>query len=102
MHASGLRGRHGVEERVERVIVDRDQLRGVFCDVAVAGDHDRERLADVAGGSHCSCVERDGRVDSGREGARHCHHVVAGEDSYDAGQHERRRGIDRHTRMREL
>ncbi len=36
-----------IEDGVERVVVDLDELGGVFGQIPVAGDDDRERLADV-------------------------------------------------------
>jgi hypothetical protein len=61
-----LRGRR-VDDRVERLVVDRDELCGILCEVAVARDDDRERLADVACSPDGCGVVRRGRVDRGRE-----------------------------------
>ena len=47
----------GVDDRLERLVVDLDQLAGVFRDVAGRGDHRGDRLADVA-----DTVEREQRA----------------------------------------
>ena len=50
----------GVEHRLERFVLDLDQLERVLGDVAVARDDDRERLAHVAGDLARRRVVRDG------------------------------------------
>jgi hypothetical protein len=98
----GRRGRDGVEDGIERVVVDRDQLGCVLGEVAVARHDDGQRLADVARGADGSGVEGHWRVDTGRKGTRHRSDVVAGEHSHDAWELERGRGIERNPCVCEL
>ena len=60
-------GGQRVDDRLERLVVDLDQLERVLGDVAVARDDDRERLAGVAGGLVCGGAVGDRAVDAGRE-----------------------------------
>ena len=42
-----LEGLFGVEHDIERIVLDVDQLKRVFEGVFIAGDHNRQRVADV-------------------------------------------------------
>ena len=59
-----------VEHGVERVVVDLDELGRVLRDVAVTGDDDRDRLADVAHGVDRRGVLRDAGLDPSGKRAR--------------------------------
>src|SRR5439155_3175193 len=91
-----------VEHRLERVVVDLDQLERVLGEVAVAGDDDRERLAHVARGADGSGVVGDRRLDPGRKRTRERRDVLAGEDADDPRSLERRARVELHVCVREL
>jgi hypothetical protein len=78
-----------VEHRVERLVLDLDQLDGVLGDVTVVSDHDGQRLAGIARHLVRGGPVRHAAVDSGREGARHRRNVGAGQDADHAGQLQR-------------
>ena len=101
MHGVGRR-RDRVEHGVERVVVDLDELGRVLGEVAVAGDDDGDRLADVAHGVDRGGVLRHAGLDPGREGPRERGDVRPGEHADDAGRRERRRGVDLDPRVGEL
>ncbi len=87
-------GRQRVEHRLERLVVDLDQLERVLGDVAVARDHDRDRLPGIAGGLDRCGVVGDRTLYPGRERAGERRDVGAGQDPDDSGVRERRRDID--------
>ena len=64
---AGLGGRRGIEHRFEWLVLDFDQLESVLGEVPVTCDDDGDRLADVAHRLGCRGVQRDRRVDPGRE-----------------------------------
>ena len=78
-----------VEHRLERLVLDLDQLEGVLGEVAVARDDDRDRLADVARRSRARPRTAGRRVDAGRKRPRELDDVGTGEDADDAGELER-------------
>ena len=55
--SAGRRGRHLIEHRLERVVLDDDQVGRFLGDVRVGGKHDGDRLADVA-----DLLERQNRL----------------------------------------
>ena len=91
----------GVEDGVERVVVDLDELGRVLGEVAALGHDDRERLAHVPCRVDRGGVLRHARVDPGREGARERGDVGAGEHADDAlGRRRRQPGRPRSVRGR--
>ena len=59
----------GIEHRVERLVLDLDQLDGVLGDITIASNHDGQRLARVPRNLMRRGPVRHTAVDSGREGA---------------------------------
>ena len=83
-----------VEHDGQRLVLDLDQVARVLGDVAVLGDHGRDRLAVVA-----HLLDRDHVLDdrAGAEGGqrrRVLGHVGAGDDADHARQRLRLRGVD--------
>ncbi len=82
----------GVEQRRQDVVVDGDRRHGAATRLLRFSGDDGDRLADVAhvfAGEH-RLVGRDQPI---RRCARH---VVGGQHGVDAGDHQRRRRVDRH------
>ncbi len=77
LRSSSLEGRLGIGYRLQRVVVDLDQVQGVIGLVAILGDHHRHDVADIA---H--------RVLGDRRVARHFH-LTVGEQP--GGRHWRQR-----------
>ncbi len=79
------------------VVVGFDQLRGALGDVRIGGEHDRDRLADMA-----HLVEREDRLVVKRGAVIGLRDeradVLAGDDPVHAGKRPRRAGVD--ARMR--
>ena len=95
-----LRGGRIVDDRCERLVVDDDELDRVLRDVAVVGDHERDRVADEA---HLAFGEqRQRRRRAGRPLARvpelHDVGVDVGRDEHraHAWQGSGLRGVDLH------
>ena len=91
----------GARHRLQRLVVDVDQLESVLRDVRVLGD-DRGHLlaleADLVRREHGLRVARKGR----HPGEVVLGHQFAGHDGDDSGQGSRTRGVDRHDpRVRE-
>ena len=91
----------GVENGIERLVVDGDELGRVLGDVPVARDDDGEGLADVPRGSDGGGVVRDRRLDAcgtASRGARR----PPGQHAAHAVERERGGRVDRHPRVGEL
>ena len=91
----GVDRRLGVEHRVERLVLDLDQLDCVLGDVTVASDHDGQRLAGVPRHLVRGGPVRHAAIDSGRKGPRHRRDVCAGQHSDDAGKLQRGARVER-------
>ena len=93
--APSSRAANGVEHDRQLLVDDLDQVAGVLGDVAVLGDHSRDRLAVVA-----HLLDRD-HVLHDRAGAERGQRrrvrgdVLAGDDADDARQRLGLRGVDR-------
>ncbi len=93
----------GVHHGWELLVVDLDQLEGVFGEIAIPCDDDGERLACVARRSVRSRVVRDRALDTGRERPGHRLDVCSGDHADHAGEVERGSRVDpRHPRVCEL
>ena len=99
----GLHRGLGIDHRLERLVLDLDQLGAILGDVAAVGEHRRHRLADVAdlADGHArplALLEHGRREDLLAErqthGLERGRDVLAGEDAAHAGQPERRAGVD--------
>jgi hypothetical protein len=91
-----------VQHRLERVVVDGDELGSVLGDVPIAGDNDGERLAHIPRRADGGGVVRDRRFDPRRERLREARDVVAGQDAADALDRERLGGVDPDARVGKL
>ncbi len=95
----GARGGLGhIDHRRQHVIVDVNQVSGVFALVAALGDDHGQRLADEP--DHVRGEQRLAHVGVDHAGHRRCHHrevgqVSAGERGDDAGRLERGADVDR-------
>ena len=84
----------GVDDRGQRLVVDVDQRQRVARDVLVGRDHERDLLAleaDLVAREHGLRVVGDRRHPGQAERLE----VLGGDHRGDAGQRERRRGVDR-------
>ncbi len=89
-----LGGDEGVHDRVERLVVDLDELERVLGRVAIACDDDGQRLARVACDLARGGVVGDRALHPGGEGSRHRDDVGPREDADYAGELERRAGVE--------
>ena len=78
----------------ERVVVNADQIAGIFRDITRVGDDDRDRLADIAHAVDGNRKINDRRLNDGRDRTNQIGEIVAGNDGAHAGQHQCTRDID--------
>lgn len=84
-----------VDDHGQRVVGDIDEIDAVLGDVAVVGDDDGDRFADVA---HAADRQRplvDGLLQHDQEGIGHRGDVLAGQHRVNARQGQGAGGIDR-------
>ena len=93
----------GIHDRVERLVVDLDELERVLGRIAIACDDDGQGLACVPCDLARGGVVRDRALDTGGKRSRHREDVGPCEDADHAGELERRAGVETgDTRMPEL
>ena len=82
--------RERIDHRRQRLVVDLDQVERVLGEIAVGGDDDRDRLADIAHAADRDRPAFDRRLDPDRKACRQRGYLVAGDDGDDARRGARR------------
>ena len=83
-----------IDDGGQRLVVDLDQLQRILGEVAVGGDNDRDRLADIAHALDRDRPALDRRLYADDEARRQRGDLSAGENGRDAECLARRRSVD--------
>ena len=83
-----------IDDGRQRLVVDLDQFERVFGEIAVARDHDRDRLADIAHAVDGNRPAFDRRLHADHQRGGQLRHFGGGDDGGDARRAPRRLGVD--------
>ena len=87
--------RHRIDHCRQRFVIHVDELERVLGEIAVAGDHHRDRLADIAHAIDRNRPAFDRRLDADREARRQRLDLGAGDHGDNAGRPPRGGQVDR-------